>query len=78
MSSNEIVWLDGPDDPTLVVILDKDSSHYFYWPFEITAPKGIKADDVDPVKAEGVYVLSRYHYHGLTIWCNPYRLNNKA
>lgn len=37
-SPDEIVWLDGPSDPSFVVLRDNDDSHYFYWPIEISVP----------------------------------------
>ena len=71
MSTNisEIVWLDGPSDPSFVVSRDNDDAHYFYWPIEISVP--IRTNDTEPVKVGQNTVLSRYHFYGLTIWVNP-------
>lgn len=68
-NTNEIVWLDGPSDPSFVVLRDNDDAHYFYWPIEISAP--IRTNDTEPVKVRQNTVLSRYHFYGLTIWVNP-------
>lgn len=71
MSTNttEIVWLDGPSDPSFVILRDNDDAQYFYWPIEISAP--IRTNDTEPVKVKQNVVLSRYHFYGLTIWVNP-------
>ena len=69
---SEIIFLDGPENPTFVIVYNNDDVHYFYWPYEFTASKNpIKSNDVEPVKVQKNIVLSRFHYYGLTIWINP-------
>ena len=67
----ELVWLDGPEDPTFVILRSNDKSHYFYWPYELST-RILKANDVEPVKlCDGRLVLSRYHFYALTVWIDP-------
>lgn len=77
MSTNDpIVHVDGPEDPSLVILRNNDSTRYFYWPGEWTIPSWknlsfFKKNDIEPVKIKDNFALSRYHYHGLIVWINP-------
>lgn len=68
--SNEIVRVVDSETPSFVFIRDNDSTHYFYWPKEITLPDIIK-QDLEPVKVKNHFGISRYHYHGITVWISP-------
>jgi hypothetical protein len=74
MSTNEIVWIDSVEDPFLVLTRPNDDAHYFYWPLEVTLGKWIiRKNDVEPVKTNTNLVISRFHFHALTVWINPPR-----
>lgn len=78
MSTQEVVWVDGDKKNLLVILRDsnQDSSHYFYFPAEITFPRIIKLVDIEPLQRRSVplggmkldVMLSRLHYWGLLIW----------
>lgn len=68
----DIVWINGSVKPNLVLLYDNgDASHYFYWNYELTPTSIIKSTDVEPIRLNKNIVLSRLHFHGLTIWINP-------
>lgn len=72
-NTNELVWMEDSADPTFVIIRNNDNAHYFYWPFEFLSVI-LKANDVEPIKVkeeDKTYVLSRFHFYGLTVWIDP-------
>lgn len=72
----ELVWIDGPSEPAFVFVRPDDDAHYFYWPYEISS-HGIDANDIEPIKMRaGRFLLSRYHFRGLTVWVNPPQFSN--
>jgi hypothetical protein len=79
--SSEIVWVDG-DTGNLLVILRRnppDSTHYYYFPGEISPIKIVKWVDVEPVRRHSAQIhgvdhmifLSRIHFWGLVLWIDP-------
>jgi hypothetical protein len=69
--TDEIAWIADSEDPVFVFFREKDTAHYFYWPKEYTFPGIIKYNDLEPIRVKGNYGISRYHYHGITVWIDP-------
>jgi len=71
---NSIITIDGSKDPSFVILRNDDDVHYFYWPYEfnfkIWKNFGFQDNDIEPIKKSGNFILSRFHYHGITIWIN--------